>query len=198
MKEWCQYIVIRTSSSSLSRRAVDGAAADMGDSSNASPAHSDHCSATQSAKQDAGCSGFNKHIFHQDPEADRLSLLPVRVRAPQSQSGLGINPSLVPHLFLGVVPVPENSDQHANGPNILQHEDDARALPCFKGSAVVSHVDSNDDSGFIKQKDPAKQNSSPTCAQAHPALMEVIRLLKGGFSSDGYLDTGHEDVVMGT
>lgn len=170
----------------------------MGDSSNLCPAHSERCSPTQSAKQDAGCSIFNNYIFHQDPETDRLSLLPVQVRAPQSLSGLDINPSLVPHLFLGVVPVPENSDQHANGPNILEHEDDTRALPYFKGSAVISDLDSNDDSRFIQQKDTAKQNSSPTSALVHPALMEVIRLMKGKFFFDGYLDSGHEDVVMGT
>lgn len=173
---------------------MDGAAEDMGDSSSLCPAHSERCSPTQSAEQDAGSSVFNNYIFHQDPETDRLSLLPVRVRAPQSLSGLDINPSLVPHLFLSL----ENSDQHANGPNILGHEDDTRALPYFKGSAVTSDLDSSDDSGFIQQKDTAKQNSAPTSAQVPPALVEVIRLLKGEFSLDGYLDSGHEDVAMGT
>lgn len=169
---------------------MDGAAEDMGDS--------ERCSPTLSARQDAGSSLFNNSTFHQDPETDRLSLLPVRGRAPQSLPGLDINPSVVPHLFLGAVPVPENSDQHADGPHILEHEDDTRALPYFKGSAVISDLDSNDDSRFIQQKDTAKQNSAPSSAQVHPALMEVIRLLKGEFSLDGYLDSGHEDVVMGT
>lgn len=177
---------------------MDGAAEDMGDSSDLCPAHSEGCPPTRSAEQDAGSSVFNNYIFHQDPETARLSLLPVRVRAPQSLSGLDINPSLVPHLFLGVVPVPENSDQHADGPNVLGHEDETRALHCFKGSAVTSDLDSSDDSGFIQQKDTAKQNSAPTCAQGPPALVEVIRLLKGEFSLDGYLDIGHEDVAMGT
>lgn len=163
----------------------------MGDSS-------DLCPPTQPAEQDAGCSVFNNYIFHQDPETGRLSLLPVLVRAPQALPGLDINPSLVPHLFLNVVPVPENSEQHANGPIVLEHEGDTRAWSHLKDSAVISDLDSNDGSGFIQRKDAAEQSSAPTSAQVHPALTEVIRLLKGEFSLDGYLDGGHEDVAMGT
>lgn len=162
---------------------MDGAAEHMADSSNLYPTHTESCPPAQPAKQDIGSSIFNNYIFHQDPETGRLSLLPVLVRAPQSLPGLDINPSLLPHLFLDVVPVPQNSDQYANH---------------FKGSAVISDLDSNDDSVFIQQKDAAKQGSAPTSAEVHPALTEVIHLLKGEFSLDGYLDGCHEDVAMGT
>lgn len=173
----------------------------MVDSSNRYPTHAESHPATQAAKQDVGCSVFNNYIFHQDPETGRLSLLPVLVRAPQSLPGLDINPDLVPDLFLDVVPVPENSGQYTNELNVDaggESEDDMRASSHFEGSAVISELDSNDDPVVTQRKDAAKQGSALCSAEVHPALTEVIHLLKGEFSLDGYLDCGHEDVAMGT
>lgn len=126
---------------------------------------------------------FNNYIFHQDPETGRLSLLPVLLRAAQSLPGLDIKPSLVPDLFLNVVPVPEDGGRC----------DDLPAWSCFKGSALIS--DSRDPSGSLQQEE---QGSRLPSTQVHPALTDVIHLLKGEFSLDGYLGSGHEDVAMGT
>lgn len=130
-----------------------------------------------------GCVVFNNYIFHQDPETGRLSLLPVLLRAAQSLPGLDIKPSLVPDLFLNVVPVPKDCGRYADLP----------AWSCFKGSTVTS--DSGDPSGSLQQEE---QGSGLASAQVHPALTEMIHLLKGELSLDGYLDSGHEDVAMGT
>lgn len=153
----------------------------MVDSSHLYPTHTESCPPTQPTKPDAGSSVFNNYIFHQDPETGRLSLLPVLVRAPQSLPGLDINPSLVPHLFLDVLPVPGDAGQYANH---------------LKGSDVVPDLDSTDDLAFTQQKGATKQGVALTSAEVHPALTEVIHLLKGEFSFNGYLD-GHEDVAMG-
>lgn len=173
----------------------------MAESSNLYPTHTESCLPTQPAKQDVSCSVFNNYIFHQDPETGRLSLLPTLVRAPQSLPGLDINPSLVPDLFLDVIPVPENSVHYGNNLNVPtggESEDYMRASSSFKGSTNISDLDSNDDSVFIQQKDAATQGSALTSTEVHPALAEVIHLLKGEFSLDGYLDNGHEDIAMGT
>lgn len=155
---------------------MDGDAENMVDSSHLCPTHPESSSPTQ---PDTGSLVFNNYIFHQDPETGRLSLLPVLVRAPQALPGLDINPSLVPHLFLHW----EEAGQRANH---------------AKDSGVTSDLDSTDDSVFIQQKDATKQGSALTSAEVHPALTEVIHLLKGEFSLDGFLDGGHEDVAMGT
>lgn len=42
---------------------------------------------------------------------------------------------------------------------------------------------------------PARGRPSP---QDHPALTEVTHLPKGEFPLGGYLDSGHEDVAVGT
>ncbi|XP_056903604.1 kinase non-catalytic C-lobe domain-containing protein 1 isoform X2 [Takifugu flavidus] len=118
-----------------------------------------------------GCGVFNNYIFHQDPETGRLSLLPVLLRAAQSLPGLDIKPSLVPDLCLN---------------------DELPAWSCLKGSAVIS--DSREHSG---EEEAAEPGWGLPSAQVHPALTEVIHLLKGEFSLDGYLDSGQEDVAMG-
>lgn len=169
----------------------------MADASNLVPAPAGSRPPTQAAKQDVGCSVFNNYIFHQDPETGRLSLLPVLVKAPQSLPGLDINPDLVPDLFLDVVPVPENSGQHAGELNVGaggESEDGMRALSHFEGSGVVSELDSTESCTRVA----AKRGSALRSAEVHPALTEVIHLLKGEFSLHGYLDCGREDVAMGT
>lgn len=130
--------------------------------------------------------GYNNYIFHQDPETGRLSLLPVLLRAAQALPGLDIKPSLVPDLFLNVVSAPKDCGRRGDLP----------AWSCFKGSAVAS--DSRDHSGSPQQEEAAAEGSGPPSAHVHPALTEAIHLLKGEFSPDGYLDSGHEDVAMGT
>lgn len=182
-------------------RALAEAAEHMADSSNlCPPCMQDLCPPTQPTNQDVGCSVFNNYIFHQDPETGRLSLLPVLVRASQSLPGLDINPSLVPHLFLNTMSVPGNSSESANYVNVHasdESEDSTQASSRFLGSAIISDLDSNNDSVFVQQKDAAKQDSALTSTAVHPALTEVIHLLKGEFSLDRYLDGGHEDVAMG-
>lgn len=200
----------------FSRRAADGPpelAQVTGDTSNSR--HACTSSPTQPDKQDAvraasvgatpfaatpfgaevcraeipppGRVAFNNYIFHQDPETGRLSLLPVLLRAARSLPGLDINPSLVPDLFLNAVPVPLDCGQY----------DYLQASSYCEGSAVIAHLDPRDHSGFLQQEDAAGRRSGVPSARVHPALTEVIHLLKGDFSLDGYLDRGHEDVAMG-
>lgn len=148
-----------------------------------------------------GCAVFNNYLFHQDPRTGHLSLVPVQVRAPQSLPGLDINLSLVPQPFQGLIPVPDNPNMNGlNVPVKPKPQDYVTPLSCFKGSSIISNnaLRALD----IGQKHPATQGdnqstSDPISPNVHPALKEVINLLKGQFSLDGYFDNSHEDVAMG-
>lgn len=155
-----------------------------------------------------GCAVFNNYLFHQDPGTGRLSLVPVQVRVPESLLGLDINLSLVPQPFQGIIPVPEKSDgpymDCLNVPVRPKPQDCVPPLSSFNGSSSVSDSPLEDSAprAYIGQTNPATQSndqspSEPISPKVHPALKEVIDLLRGEFSLDGYLENGHEDIAMG-
>ncbi|XP_041803887.1 kinase non-catalytic C-lobe domain-containing protein 1 [Chelmon rostratus] len=155
-----------------------------------------------------GCSVFNNYLFRQDPTTGHLSLVPVQVRAPEPLLGLDINLSLVPQPLQGLITVPENSDgpfiNCLNVPVRPEPQDHGPPSSYFKGSSIMSNSPSEHsvpraDNGQTNpatrgENQPPSKSSSP---KVHPALQEVIDLLKGEFSLDGCLDNGHEDIVMG-
>ncbi|KAM9345440.1 kinase non-catalytic C-lobe domain-containing protein 1 [Symphorus nematophorus] len=155
-----------------------------------------------------GSGVFNNYLFRQDPTTGHLSLVPVQVRAPDSLLGLDINLSLVPKPLQGLITVPENSDGQftdcLNVPVRPKPQDYGPSSSCFKGSSIISDSPSEHsvprpyngqtNIGTQGENQPPSESIPPNI---HPALQEVIDLLKGEFSLDGYLDNGHEDVAMG-
>ena len=155
-----------------------------------------------------GCGVFNNYLFRQDPTTGHLSLVPVQVRAPDSLLGLDINLSLVPQPLQGLITVPENSDgpftDCLNVPVRPKPQDYGPPSSYFKGSSIISDSPSEHSvpRPYNGQTNVGTQgeNRSPSesvSPKVHPALQEVIDLLKGEFSLEGYLDNGHEDIAMG-
>ncbi|XP_036980420.1 kinase non-catalytic C-lobe domain-containing protein 1 isoform X1 [Acanthopagrus latus] len=152
-----------------------------------------------------GCGVFNNYLFRQDPTSGHLSLVPVQVRAPESLPGLDINLSLVPQPLQGLITVPKTSD----GPfihcmNLPVRQEYGPSSSCFKGSSIISDspLEQSVSGAYNGQTNPGTQGQSQSPSESlspkvHPALQEVIDLLKGEFSLDGYLDNGHEDIAMG-
>nr|XP_019944109.1 PREDICTED: protein very KIND [Paralichthys olivaceus] len=154
-----------------------------------------------------GCGVFNNYLFCQDPTTGHLSLVPVQVRAPESLLGLDINLSLVPQPLQGLITVPENTE----GPFINCLNVPVRPKPqeydppsYVSGSSIIS--DSRLEHSVIRalngQTNPGTRVEKQLPAESipprvHPALQEVIDLLKGEFSLDGCLDDGQEDITMG-
>ncbi len=152
-----------------------------------------------------GCGVFNNYLFRQDPTTGHLSLVPVQVRAPESLLGLDINLSLVPQPLQGLISAQENSDSPfincLNVPVRPEAQDYGPPSSYFNGSSIISDSPL-EHSSYYGQTTPGPQGekqspSEPISPKVHPALQEVIDLLKGEFSLDGYLDNGHEDIAMG-
>lgn len=155
-----------------------------------------------------GCGVFNNYLFRQDPTTGHLSLVPVQVRAPESLLGLDINLSLVPQPLQGLITVPESTDgpfiNCLNVPVSSEQQDYGPPSSYFNGSSVIpdSSLEHSVPRAYNGQTNPGTQgeNQSPSesiSPKIHHALQEVIDLLKGEFSLDGYLDNGHEDIAMG-
>lgn len=154
------------------------------------------------------CGVFNNYLFRQDPTTGHLSLVPVQVRAPESLPGLDINLSLVPQPLQGLIAVRENSDgSFVNCLNVpVRPEAQDHGLPTsyFNGSSIMSdssmehRVLSTHCGRTTSERQGDKQSPFESVPpKVHPALKEVIDLLKGEFSFDGHLDNGHEDIAMG-
>ncbi|XP_040905822.1 kinase non-catalytic C-lobe domain-containing protein 1 [Toxotes jaculatrix] len=154
-----------------------------------------------------GCGVFNNYLFCQDPITGHLSLVPVQVRAPESLLGLDINLSLVPQPLQGLITVPEDADgpfiNCLNSP-VRPETQEYDPSSNFSGSSIISDspLGQSVPRAYNGQTNPGAQSESQSpsesvCPKVHPALQEVIDLLKGEFSLDGYLDNGHEDVAMG-
>lgn len=154
------------------------------------------------------CAVFNNYLFHQDPRTGHLSLLPVQVRAPESLLGLDINLSLVQQHFQGLIPVPDNArGSHMNGLNVPVRPKPQDYVPpssFIAGTSVTldSHSEFTAPRHYTTQSIPPSQTgnkppSEPVSPKVHPALKEVIDLLKGEFSLQGYLEKGCEDIAMG-
>lgn len=154
----------------------------------------------------SGCGVFNNYLFRQDPSTGHLSLVPVQVKAPESVLGLDINLSLVPRPLRGLVAVPESTDGSFIDclPVRPRHQEYEPPSSYFSGSSVIydrclEHAVLGARNG---QTNPRTRGESRTSLKSssinvHPALQEVIDLLKGEFSLDGYLDNGHGDIAMG-
>lgn len=153
-----------------------------------------------------GCGIFNNYLFRQNPTTGHLSLVPVQVKAPESVLGLDINLSLVPQPLQGLIT--ESTDGSfidcLNVPVRPGPQEYEPPSSHFSGSSVISDscMEHSVLGAYKVQTNPrtqgenqsARTSSSP---DVHPALKEVINLLKGEFSLDGYLDNGHEDIAMG-
>lgn len=155
------------------------------------------------------CAVFNNYLFHQDPRTGRLSLVPVQVRAPESLLGLDINLSLVPQPFHELLSVPDNSEAPImnclNVPERPQPQGGVPPSSHFKGSSftLAGPPEFSAPRAHTGQTNPVTRGdnpspSEPTSPQVHPTLKEVIDLLKGEFSADGFLEHGAEDITMGT
>ncbi|XP_071337393.1 kinase non-catalytic C-lobe domain-containing protein 1 [Trachinotus anak] len=154
-----------------------------------------------------GCGVFNNYLFRQDPTTGRLSLVPVQVRAPESLLGLDINLSLVPQPLQGLITVPENAEgPFINGLNVPVRPEAQEYGPAsyFNGSSIISNspLEHKVPRAYNGQTNPGTQGenqsaSASTPPKVHPALQEVIDLLKGEFSLNGNLDNGNEDIAMG-
>lgn len=154
------------------------------------------------------CGVFNNYLFRQDPKTGHLSLVPVQVRAPESVLGLDINLSMVLESLQGLITVPESTDGPVINCQTVPERPEPREhdLPSsyFNGSSIISDspLEHNVPGAYNGQINAETQgeNQSPSESnfpKVHPALQEVIDLLKGEFSLDGCLDNGHEDVAMG-
>ncbi|KAM9364921.1 kinase non-catalytic C-lobe domain-containing protein 1 [Pholidichthys leucotaenia] len=155
----------------------------------------------------SGCGVFNNYLFRQDPITGRLSLVPVQVRAPESLHGLDINLSLVPQPLQELITVTEGSNgtiiDGLNAPVNPGLQENHRPLLHVSGNSAISDssVDHTVQEVYSGQTNPirhAVSRSSPesVSTKVHPALKEVIDLLKGEFSLE-YLDNGHKDISMG-
>lgn len=156
----------------------------------------------------SGCGVFNNYLFRQDPTTGHLSLVPVQVRAPEALLGLDINLSLVPQALQGLITVPESTDgpfiNCLNVPVRPGPQDYGPPSSCFNGSSIISYspLEHSVPRAYNGQTNPGAQGESQSPSEfispkVHPALQEVIDLLRGEFSLDGYLDNGHEDIDMG-
>nr|XP_020507638.1 kinase non-catalytic C-lobe domain-containing protein 1 isoform X1 [Labrus bergylta] len=152
-----------------------------------------------------GCGVFNNYLFHQDPRTGHLSLVPVHVRAPESLLGLEIDLSLVPQPLQGLITAPGSPvGAFMNCLTEPEHQDYCTPSPLFKGSSTFSdsplehrvhrYYNRHTDQGTRNEDRAPSESVSP---KVHPALQEVIDLLKGEFSLNGCLDNGHEDIAMG-
>ncbi|XP_058507585.1 kinase non-catalytic C-lobe domain-containing protein 1 [Solea solea] len=154
-----------------------------------------------------GSGVFNNYLFCQDTTTGHLSLVPVQVRAPESLLGLDINLSLVPQPLQRLITVPETTEgPFINCLNVPMRPEPQEYGPLsyFSGSSILS--DSSVKYSVIRahsgQARPGTQdeNQSPSetiSAKVQPVLQEVIDLLKGEFSLDGYLDDGQENIAIG-
>ena len=70
---------------------------------------------------------------------------------------------------------------------------DPRPIPCSPPPDPTEPM-SESSSGETCSRAEGESLSSP---QIHPALQEVIALLRGEFAFDGYLENGEEDLAMG-
>ncbi|XP_029305616.1 kinase non-catalytic C-lobe domain-containing protein 1 [Cottoperca gobio] len=157
----------------------------------------------------SGCGVFNNYLFRQDPTTGHLSLVPVQVRAPESLLGLDINLSKVPQPLQGLITLPESTDgpfiNCLNIPVRPGPQDYGPPASSFNGSSIISDspLEHSVPIVYNGQTNPGLQDNKPSPSQSispkvHPALQEVIDLLKGEFSLDGCLDNGHEeDITMG-
>lgn len=135
------------------------------------------------------CGVFNNYLFRQDPMTGHLFLVPVQVRAPETVQGLDINLSLVPQSLKGLLANPQiTNGTSINQQNVSQYQ-----------KWGLAALDNN--CSFVREGEngPANLRRHPAdlSPEVHPALQEVIDLLKGEFTLNGTLDNGHEDIAMG-
>uniref|UniRef100_A0A7N9AN34 Kinase non-catalytic C-lobe domain containing 1 n=1 Tax=Mastacembelus armatus TaxID=205130 RepID=A0A7N9AN34_9TELE len=153
-----------------------------------------------------GCGIFNNYLFIHDPTTGHLSLVPVQVRAPESLLGLDVNLSLIPQSLQRLITVPESTGSLCI--NCLDVRPEAQEYDPlsshFSGNSVisVSHLEHNVPRVYNGQTNPGTRGENQSLSESVPpkvlpALQEVIGLLKGEFSLDGYLKNGHEDIAMG-
>ncbi|CAG6017900.1 unnamed protein product [Menidia menidia] len=148
-----------------------------------------------------GCGIFNNYLFRQDPATGHLSLVPVQVRAPESLLGLDIDLSLAPRPLRELVTLPEGKC------GLLVHCLDAPPTAgvqkCdapsdnFGGSSILFDSSPEHREPSAQTNPQTRGGSKSTPPKVHPALQEVIDLLKGEFPVSGHLDNRHGDIAMG-
>lgn len=124
-----------------------------------------------------------------------LSLVPVKVRAPESLHGLDINPSYVPQSLLGLI-----TGQETNGGLFFDSvtvtvRPGTQDLFYLSGSSTTS--DGPQDRASHQTYCGKTEGEESSASRDHPALQDVIDLLKGHFSIKGHLDNGCQDIMMG-
>lgn len=139
---------------------------------------------------------FNNFLFHHDPRTGHISLLPVQLRAPQSLLGLDVNLSMVKQHFQRLVTAPCNPhDSHTNGLKVPERPK-AQDYPSPSSSVSDSHME-RDAFTLCSVKTGNRPPTEAASLEVHPALKEVIDLLKGKFLLKSSWEKEYEDIAMG-
>lgn len=129
-----------------------------------------------------------------------LSLVPVKVRAPESLHGLDINPSLVPQSLRGLITGQENNGGlFIDSVSVTVRPGTQDLFYLSSSSSVMSDssLDHASHNVCCGKTDTKTQGEKDCATRDQPALQDVIDLLKGYFSIKGCLDNGCQDFIMG-
>ncbi|PWA25788.1 hypothetical protein CCH79_00001380 [Gambusia affinis] len=145
------------------------------------------------------CGIFNNYLFWQDPLTGHLSLVPVKVRAPESLHGLDINPSFVPQSLLGLITGQETNGGLFFGSVSVTMRPGTQDLFYLSGSPTTSDgsQDCSSHQTYCEKTETKTEGEKSSASRDQPALQDVIDLLKGHFSVKGQLDNGRQDIMMG-
>ncbi|KAM4607912.1 kinase non-catalytic C-lobe domain-containing protein 1 [Polymixia lowei] len=160
-----------------------------------------------------GCGVYNNYLLGQDPKTGRLTLVPVQITAPESIPGLELRLPLIPNSIQEQTIYPESADDTSINCMTVsvspKRQNFGPPPSCFDASSINynGHLERNvpitqngkvDPRTHSEDESPSESCGSPTLSpNVHPALQEVIELLKGEFAFDGYLENGQEDLAMG-
>ncbi|KAM4599291.1 kinase non-catalytic C-lobe domain-containing protein 1 isoform 2-T2 [Fundulus diaphanus] len=145
------------------------------------------------------CGIFNNYLFWQDPMTGHLSLVPVKVRAPEALHGLDINPSLVPQSLQGLMTGQEGKGVLFIDSMSVTMRPGTQNLFCVSGGSVISDSSLDDPAHqmYCGQTDNKAQGERESASRDQHALQDMTDLLKGQFSINGCLDNGRQDIIMG-
>ncbi|XP_046885962.1 kinase non-catalytic C-lobe domain-containing protein 1 isoform X2 [Hypomesus transpacificus] len=154
-----------------------------------------------------GCGVFNNFLLRQDLQTGCLTLVPVHISAPDATPKLEVSLPFSSHSLQGqpILPGELGGDfvgltmTSRDQPTLCQESEapqpypDPRPITCSPPPDPTEPM-SESSSGETCSRAEGESLSSP---QIHPALQEVIALLRGEFAFDGYLENGEEDLAMG-
>lgn len=142
---------------------------------------------------------YNNYLFWQDPMTGHLSLVPVKVRAPQSLHGLDINSALVPQSLRGLITGQRrNEDLFIDSVSVRVRPGNHDQFYCRNGSVISDNfLDHSSHQVYDGQTESKTKGEKECASRIHHALQDVFDLLKGHFSTNGCLDNGCQDIIMG-